>query len=150
MTALPDTSFLFALYVPQSNSAVAAAFSTTMKEPLQLTPLLACEFRQSLRFQAWRNSINPREGVPPQVVQTALNRLEADIKNGAAVFPACNISEVLRKAEEISTRHTITGGHRSFDVLHVAAAVQLGATEFLSFDANQRKLATAEKLAVKP
>ena len=42
------------------------------------------------------------------------------------------------------------GGHRSLDVLHVATALHLGAREFLTFDANQRKLAAAEKLKVKP
>jgi hypothetical protein len=35
---------------------------------------------------------------------------------------------------------TVTGGHRAFDILHVAAAVHLGADEFLTFDSNQRKL----------
>jgi predicted nucleic acid-binding protein len=55
-----------------------------------------------------------------------------------------------RLAETLSKRHTMTGGHRSLDVLHVATALHLGAREFLTFDANQRKLATAEKLKVKP
>jgi len=46
----------------------------------------------------------------------------------------------------------MTGGHRSLDVLHVATALHLGAQEFLTFDANQIKLARAEKLnhPVKP
>jgi predicted nucleic acid-binding protein len=44
----------------------------------------------------------------------------------------------------------MTGGHRSLDVLHVATALHLGAREFLTFDANQRKLALAENLKVKP
>jgi hypothetical protein len=44
----------------------------------------------------------------------------------------------------------MAGGHRSFDVLHVATALHLGARDFLTFDANQRKLAAAEKLKVKP
>jgi predicted nucleic acid-binding protein len=35
-------------------------------------------------------------------------------------------------------------------VLHVATALHLGAREFLTFDASQRKLATAEKLKAKP
>ena len=37
---------------------------------------------------------------------------------------------------------------RSFDILHVAAAIHLGAKEFLTFDANQRKLAEAEGFKV--
>jgi predicted nucleic acid-binding protein len=39
-------------------------------------------------------------------------------------------------------------GHRGFDILHVAAALQLQAAEFLTFDANQRRLANAEGLPV--
>jgi predicted nucleic acid-binding protein len=41
---------------------------------------------------------------------------------------------------------TATGAHRAFDILHVAAAVHLGADEFLTFDSNQRKLALAAGL----
>jgi predicted nucleic acid-binding protein len=66
------------------------------------------------------------------------------------VLQPCSVSDVLRRAEELSNRHTIAGGHRSFDILHVATALHLGAREFLTFDTNQRKLATAEKLKVKP
>jgi len=44
----------------------------------------------------------------------------------------------------------MAGGHRSFDVLHVATALHLGVREFLTFDANKRKLDAAEKLKVKP
>jgi hypothetical protein len=35
-----------------------------------------------------------------------------------------------------------------FDILHVAAALKLGATEFLTFDGNQKKLAESEGLRV--
>ncbi len=34
------------------------------------------------------------------------------------------------------------------DILHVACAVQIGATEFLTFDERQRALARQAKLAV--
>ena len=44
----------------------------------------------------------------------------------------------------------IHGGHRGFNVLRVAAARVLGTGEFLSFDHNQRALARAEGLTVKP
>jgi predicted nucleic acid-binding protein len=39
---------------------------------------------------------------------------------------------------EARARLQVTGGHRAFDILHVAAAVYLGADEFLTFDSNQR------------
>ena len=150
MTSYLDTSFLFAFYVKQSNSPAAAAYAATMKEPLHVTTLLAYEFRQALRFQVWRHTSNRLEGITLAHAQIAENRFETDLTNGLAVLASCNFQDVLRHAEELSKRHTITGGHRSFDVLHVATALHLGAREFLTFDTNQRKLAAAEKLKVKP
>ena len=150
MIAFPDASFLCAIYRKQDNSQRAAAYAATMKEPLPVTALLAYEFSQSLRLQAWRHSHNPREGMPLADAQAALNQFEADLANGVAVLTPCNFKDVLRRADELSARHTISGGHRSFDVLHVATALHLDAEEFLTFDANQSKLASAEKLKVKP
>jgi predicted nucleic acid-binding protein len=51
-------------------------------------------------------------------------------------------------AERLSAQYTWSEGYRGFDVLHVATALHLGATEFLSFDAGQKRLAEAEGLAV--
>jgi len=150
VTAYPDTSFLCAFYLKQSNSPAAAAYSATMKGPLCVTTLLAYEFRQSLRFQVWRHAANPREGVALQDAQAALSQFEEDLSKGIAVLAPCNFHDVFRRADELSTRCTISGGHRSFDILHVATALHLGAREFLTFDANQRKLAGGEKLKVKP
>jgi predicted nucleic acid-binding protein len=51
-------------------------------------------------------------------------------------------------AKRLSATHTLAGGHRGFDMLHVAAATQLKARQFLTFDANQKKLAESEGLIV--
>ena len=50
------------------------------------------------------------------------------------------------RAEALSAAHTISSGHRLADILHVARALHLGVTEFLTFDSNQKKLAQAEGL----
>ena len=76
MTAYPDTSFLCAFYLKQSNSQAAAAHAATMKEPLHVAALLAYEFRQSLRFQVWRRAANPREGVALPDVTAPANTLK--------------------------------------------------------------------------
>ena len=150
MIAYPDTSFLCAIYLKQSNSAAAAAHAVTMREPLNITALLAYEFRQSLRFQVWRRAANPGEGVALADAQAALIQFEADLVDGVSVLVPCHHSDVLVRAEELSRRHTIQAGHRSFDVLHVATALVLEAKEFLTFDANQRTLARAEGLKIRP
>jgi predicted nucleic acid-binding protein len=150
VTAYPDTSFLCAFYVKQTNSTAAAAHAATMKEPLYVTELLDYEFRQWLRFQVWRRTANPREGMAQADAQAALNQYNSDMANGVAVLAPCPLADVLHEAEKISACHTITGGHRSFDVLHVATALVLSAEEFLTFDANQRRLVTARAVAFAP
>ena len=150
MIAYPDTSFLCAVYVKQSTSPAAAVYAATMREPLYVTAFLNFEFRQSLRFQVWRHALNSREGISPANARTALIQFEADLASGVAVFMPCNFQEVFLRAENLSNRHTTSGGHRGFDILHVATALHLGAREFLTFDGNQRKLAAVEKLTVRP
>jgi len=150
VTAYPDTSFLYGFYLKQSTSPAAAAHAATMKEPLHLTELLRYEFRQSLRFQVWRRALNPREGVARADADAALSQLEADLQNGVAALAPCDLQGVLAHADDLSQRFTIKEGFRSFDVLHVATALQLAAEEFLTFDEKQRRLAAAAGLTVKP
>jgi len=59
-----------------------------------------------------------------------------------------NLADVLDEAKRISSLRTLKGGHRAFDILHVASARMMNATQFLTFDGNQRQLAEAEGLVV--
>jgi predicted nucleic acid-binding protein len=148
--AFPDTSFLCALYVPQSTSVTAITHYQRMKEPLRVSALLLGEFRQSVRFQIFRHSRDSTQGYARKTGLEALTKLQANIDAGALVVMPAEWADVLTIAERISSKHTMSGGHRFIDLLHVATALHLGALEFLTCDANQRKLAAAEGLAVKP
>lgn len=75
-------------------------------------------------------------------------QFEAAIQKRRLLKTPCNLADVLDEANRISSTHTLTGGHRGFDVLHVAAALVLRASDFLTFDTNQKKLAEAEGLVV--
>jgi len=68
--------------------------------------------------------------------------------SGRLVVRACNLAAVLDEAKRFSATQTLAGGHRGFDMLHIAAATQLKARQFLTFHANQKKLAEAEGLVV--
>jgi predicted nucleic acid-binding protein len=61
-----------------------------------------------------------------------------------------SLLEAPRIADVLSKHHTIKAGCRSFDILHAATALQLGAKDLLSFDDKQRQLAAAEGLKAKP
>ena len=150
MIAFPDTSFLCAFYRRQDNSPQAAAYFKTMPEALHVSGLLLYEFRQSVRFQVWLHGRDKAKGYPQADCDRALADLQTDLDTGAVVVVTADWPDVHRLAETTSKRHTIAGGHRSLDILHVATALHLGARVFLTFDTNQRKLAAAEKLKVKP
>ena len=150
MIAYPDTSFLCALYVPQSTSAAAIAHYQRMKEPLHVSALLLGEFRQSVRFQVFRHSRDANQGYQRKTGMGALAKLQSNIDDGALVVVRADWADVINIAERISAQHTIGRGHRFVDVLHVATARHLGASVFLSFDANQRMLAVAEGFTTKP
>ncbi len=150
MTAFPDMSFLCAIYRRQDNSPSAAAYFKAMPEALHVSGLLLYEFRQSVRFQVWLHGRDRSKGYPLADCDRALTDLQTDLDTGAVVVAAADWPEVHRLAETLSNRRTASGGHRAFDTLHVATALHLGAREFLTFDANQRKLAAAERLKVGP
>lgn len=150
MIAYPDTSFLCALYVPQSTSAAVIAHYRRMTEPLYVSALLLGELRQSVRFQIFRHERDSTQGYPKKTGLEALGKLQANLDSGALVLVAAEWADVLAIAERISGRHTAGHGHRYLDILHVATALHLGASQLLSTDANQRRLAAAENLVAKP
>jgi len=82
------------------------------------------------------------------MAQAATASLQADLKAGALHLAAVDWADVHQLAEHLCLHHTRRGGHRTADILHVATALHLGATAFLTFDANQRSLAETEGLVV--
>lgn len=146
MNAYPDTSFLCALYRLQDNSIKAAAYRATMSGAIEVAALLEFEFLQSIRLQVWLHSQDRSKGFSQSEADQMIANWEADLAIGDVQIVSCDSSAVLRQASSLSRSHTAKGGHRTLDVLHVATAVHLGAKEFLSFDARQKKLAKAAGL----
>jgi predicted nucleic acid-binding protein len=143
-TIVTDTSFLFSLFGGDAHTAAARAWAMQTKQPIAVTTLNRYELGNAIRFAAFRKVI------PQQDALASLAAFEADLKNGFLQSVSPDLAEIVKEAARLSESHTITGGHRSFDILHVAAARMLKATLFLSFDANQRKLAGTVKLSVGP
>ena len=75
-------------------------------------------------------------------------QFEADRASGRLLIQICNLAEVVDEAKRLSASHTLAGGHRGFDILHVATALILKAQQLLTFDENQKKLTEAEGLVV--
>jgi predicted nucleic acid-binding protein len=145
LSAYADTSFLYSLYVQQAHSAKAAAYMAAVPGgALPLTTLGRFELLNAIRLSVFRQQLNPR------VAAIDVLTIKADIESGVLGVVSCDWAAVHAEAERLSARHTAEGGHRSMDILHVATALSMGAREFLSFDGNQTRLASAEGLKVKP
>ena len=148
MIAYPDSSFLCAMFRNQANSAEAAKHFAQMPEPLYVASPLLFEFRQATRWQAFLHGKDPKKGFDRTIAQAALAKFSANLASGAIVVVPVDWADVDSIAERLSAQYTWTEGYRGFDVLHVATALHLGATEFLSFDGKQKDLAEAEGLVV--
>lgn len=137
-----DTSFLFSFYGDDVHSPKALNWLAKCKTPLGLSKLNEFELANALRFAAFRQVYTPK------FVAECLADFENDQLEGRIQILPTNLAAVLTEAHRLSETHTLVGGHRSFDILHVAAALQLKADVFLTFDHNQRLLAEAEGLEV--
>jgi predicted nucleic acid-binding protein len=139
-----DTSFLFSLFGGDPHTVAAQGWARQTRQPIAITALNRYEFANAIRFAAFRKVLSPRDA------STSLAAFDADVKHGILQLTPCDFAAVVKEAERLSESRTMTGGHRSFDILHVATARVLKATTFLTFDHNQRKLATALRLPVGP
>ncbi|MGI8605274.1 MAG: type II toxin-antitoxin system VapC family toxin [Verrucomicrobiales bacterium] len=150
MTAYPDTSFLCAFYRLQYNSTQAASLMQKATEPLSVSTLLLFEFRHSTRLQVWLNQKDRTRGFTAPEGVKMLAALQSDLSTGVLKLVAADWADVHAIAERLSAQYCQAAGHRALDTMHVATALHFGAKAFLTFDANQRRLAKAEKLEVKP
>jgi predicted nucleic acid-binding protein len=145
LSAYADTSFLYSLYVQQAHSAKAAAYVAERGSvPLPLTTLGRFELFNAIRLSVFRRQLAPRAAI------VDFRTIEGDIRARVIKLIACDWPAVHADAERLSSKHTTKNGHRTMDLLHVATAISLGTTDFLTFDQNQAKLAIAEGLTVKP
>lgn len=139
MTIYVDTSFLVSLYSPDANSPPAAR---TMKESTGdrwVTTFGELELTNALELRVFRKEVTAAQA------RTSLNDFEQDLRTG--VFQLRPLSDqVFEAARQLARQTTARLGTRTADLLHVAAAVELQAEYFYSFDQQQRKLAQAVRL----
>lgn len=139
-----DTSFLFSLYRKDAHSASALAFLGKASEPLALSALNEYELGNALHFAEFRSLLASGEAIRRQ------NAFAEDRIAGHWVPSGIALDAIMAQAGLISAQHTVKGGHRAFDILHVAHAKLAGAKVFLSFDVNQIALAGAVNLTIGP
>jgi hypothetical protein len=102
------------------------------------------EFANALRLLVFRGKLLPLER------KRMMSDYEADKAAGVLLSKDVEQSCLFSEAERLSDKYTVIAGHRAYDILQVAAALVVGATQFWSFDGKQRALAQAEGLKVGP
>ncbi len=138
-----DTSFLVSLYIDEEQTETVRKYTAKAEAGLAFTPFHRLELRTALRLRIFRRELS----------QNSLKRLfqliDNDLQEGTLQHLSLNWNDTMREAEEIADTHLIQVGARSGDLLHVASAVVLGATEFCTFDQRQTELAKRAGLKVK-
>ncbi|HEX4032317.1 MAG TPA: type II toxin-antitoxin system VapC family toxin [Terracidiphilus sp.] len=134
-----DSSLMVSLYCPDANSAAAVAALRTAKAPLIVSALCELETMNAFALRVFRKELTNAQA------DSARQNLEKDLRDGA--FLTRELPEAAcARAHKLSKLLTATLGTRTADLLHVAAAVESGATGFFSFDLQQRKMAQAAGL----
>ena len=144
MRAYADSSFVVSLYVPDpERTERAVAYMEANREALPFTPQHRLEVRNAIRLLVWSKRISVTDR--SRVFREIEDDLDSEI---FLIHVALDHTDTYRQAEKIGAAHNEKIGSRSADLFHVAAAVELGFKEFLSFDERQRQIARAAGLKI--
>jgi predicted nucleic acid-binding protein len=136
VTTYFDSSVVVAALVQEPYSRRARkAISAVASAPF--TPLLDLEVRTVFRRMAGTSRMTIPEAT------AVLSHVDDDLAAGRLWKAPLDLYEVFARAEALSARHTLRTLCRSLDLLHVAAALELGCTRFVTLDTGQSRLAAA-------
>lgn len=144
MILCADTSFLLSFYGSDVNTLAALRHVQLHQAPLLIHEVSLLEFENAVRLREFRGKFSAQESA------RTTSGFQADISAGRVALTALPLPVLFQTASRLSAQHTRALGNRAYDILHVAAALVVGADEFLSFDAKQRQLANAAGLRVGP
>jgi uncharacterized protein len=144
MQAYADSSFIVSLYIPEPDRTPRAIqYMDRRREALPFTPQHRLEVRNAIRLLVWSKRISMTDR------SRAFKEIDKDLKiEFFLLHTSLNYTECYRRAEKTGLEHNEKIGSRSADLFHVAAALELGFKEFLTFDRKQLDLAREVGLKV--
>ena len=130
-----DTSVLVKLYYPEADSDRLENWLIDNPVEIALTPLHNLELINAFSLKVHRNEITEEE----------YSRWQKDFNDdkSAGVLKPINLdyADILLEAAKIADSRSMKFGTRSLDVIHVASAIKMSCTSFLSNDRRQLSLA---------
>lgn len=139
-----DSGVLLKLYLSEPNSTQAVALVQEQGGLAPITALHRLEMKAAFGQKQGRDEITESER------DAVLASFENDQAAGVFAGTSPTWTDVFTRAENLATAHAATNLCRSLDTLHVALALELGATEFCTFDQRQAAMAHAAGLVVVP
>jgi predicted nucleic acid-binding protein len=135
-----DTSFIASRYLPQQFSAEVDR-RMLLQPSIFLTPFHRAEVNHAIFQQVFRARLTPAQA------RQSLQDFEEDCTLGIWRQVGQPLT-TLDTCTALARRHAATLGVRTLDSMHVAAALELKADCFWTFDDRQRQLAQAEGLLI--
>ena len=130
-----DPSALARLYIHQAGSREMAEWRAKHRGVLTVTHHGRAEIVNAICRAAFLGQLDP------DVLATTLDDFSSDFASGRLRQADILWRAALSRAAELSQLHTPKLGTRSLDVLHVACALELKLSHFLTFDIRQQRLA---------
>jgi hypothetical protein len=137
-----DSSVITKWYLPERDSAEALRVRDQFSPPSVLTHLHRVELTTAWYLKVFRKEL------AAATVDQALADLAEDVREGVWQPPRYDLGGVYTGAETLARQQAIRLGVRTLDILHVAAALALGARDFVTNDDRQGRLARTVGLNV--
>jgi len=130
-----DTSVLVSLAIQDANSKKAADLITKTTKPILFNSILSLEVCNAIRLAVGRGDIDEVDA------EESESRIWEMKRVGMLELVEPNWMRVFQRSLGFARAHTSSKRTRSFDIVQVAAAVELGVVDFWSFDKRQTSLA---------
>jgi len=129
-----DTSAFLKLYIHEAGSEIVQQKIASQDFPIPIWDLLHAEFINALRLKVFWKEISQTDA------EAQIDLFHQRHKRGLYTSPHLDRANLFQQFLRLSAE-TPNFGCRTMDIFHVACALEFSATEFLTFDQRQAKLA---------
>lgn len=151
MKPYADSNFFSRIYIEtewtdEASGLVADFLSRGL--PLPVTWLHGVEVRNAFELFVFAGKQSGNHIVTPQSAAVAHARFRMDCRRVSGPYKSASLDLGAWEAtaEEITLRHSAKYGFRTYDILHVSAAILLSCDTFYSYDKKCNTLASIEGL----
>jgi predicted nucleic acid-binding protein len=136
-----DSSVIFSVQVSDANTVSAVSLVRSVEEVLLITTLCEIEVINALHLRVFRKEISSQQALQ------SIGDIERNVQSG--IYKSMQLPEsAFMRAKILAQSLTPAIGVRATDLLHVAAAIELGAKSLYTFDRKQHSAAQGAGLDV--